>query len=146
MSQNDPVEGAQGLKKATLLRSSIVVGAITTGVLTMTIIAAFIELSTEIRSLMPPAALLGIVSPVIGFRIHLALKRRIPQEAGIEQRCQRFFTATIIPMAVTEGVALFGLIAFMLCREPACLIGVLTHVILAAALWPTPERLELFIG
>jgi hypothetical protein len=145
MSPNH-LEGAKALKKATLLRSTIVIGAITAGVLAMTIVAVFIRLSSEMRSLMPPAALLGIVSPVIGYRIHLAIKRRIPPDAGIEQRCQSFFMATIIPMAVTESIALFGLIAFMLCREPACLIGVLTHVILAAAIWPTRERLELFTG
>ena len=146
MSLDHPIEGVEALKRATLLRSSLVVGAITVGVLTMAIVAAFIRISSEMRYLMPPAALLGIVSPVIGYRIYLGLKRRMPRDAGPEQRCQRFLMATIIAMAVTEGIALFGVVAFMLSGAPACLIGVLTHVILAAAIWPTPERLELFIG
>jgi len=123
-----------------------VVAAITAGVLVMTIVSAFVKLSSGLSVLVSPAALLGILSPVIGYRIYLALRRRTPQEAGIEQRCQRFFTATIVAMAVTEGIALFGVVAFMLSGAPACLIGVLTHVILAAAVWPTPERLELFMG
>jgi hypothetical protein len=145
MSQADPAEGAAQLIRATLIRSSIVIGAITVGPLLITIVSAFVRFSSELQYLVAPAALLGIVSPVIGFRVHLGLKRRVPPDAGLEQRCQRFFTATIMPLAVTESIALFGVVAFMLSGAPASLIGVLTHVILAAAIWPTPERLEHFM-
>jgi len=123
-----------------------VVGAIAVGPLIITIVSAFVRFSSELQYLAAPTALLGIVSPVIGFRIYLAMKRRIPPEAGLEQRCQRFFTATIAPLAVTDGIALIGVVAFMLSGAPACLIGVLTHVILAAAIWPTQERLEQFMA
>jgi hypothetical protein len=146
MTRIDQVDGAAPLLRATLIRSSITVGAITAGPLIITIVSAFIRLSSELQYLVAPAALLGIVSPVIGFRLYLALKRRLPADAGLGQRCQHFYTATIIPLAVTETVALFGVIAFMLSGAPACLIGVLTHVILAAAIWPTQERLEQFMA
>ena len=73
MSQYDPAEGREPLIRATLLRSSIEVAAITAGVLVFTIVSAFVKLSSELSILVPPAALLGILSPVIGYRIYLAI-------------------------------------------------------------------------
>jgi hypothetical protein len=145
MTRTDQVDGAAPLLRVTLLRSSIIVGAITVGPLILTIISAFVRLSSELHYLVAPAGLLGIISPVIGYRLYQAMRRRIPPTADREQRCRGFLTATIAPLAVTEGIALIGIVAFMLSGAPACLIGVLTHVILAAAIWPTQERLEQFM-
>ena len=146
MTRTDQTDGAASLIRATLIRSSLVVGAITVGPLILTIISAFVRLSSELYYLVAPAGLLGIVSPVIGYRLYLGMRRRMPPTADLEQRCRSFFTATIAPLAITEGIALIGVVAFMLSGAPACLIAVLTHVILAAAIWPTQERIEQFMA
>jgi hypothetical protein len=143
---NGRTDESATLIRSTIIRTTVAVGAITAGVLVFTIVAAFVNLSTELRYLMAPSALLGILSPIIGYRLYLSFHGNLPPEAALEQRCRRFFMATLIPLAVTEGIALFGLVSFMLCGEFACLIGVATHVILAAAIWPTPERLEQFLA
>ena len=47
-------------------------------------------------------------------------------------------------LGLTEGIALFGLVVFMLSAGLPALIGTATHVLLAGAIWPTAERLEAF--
>ena len=88
----------------------------------------------------------GLVSPVIGYRLYAWSRERMPPGRVAPRAAPTFLRATSLALAVTEGVALFGIVA-LLGSAPllAALIGVVTHVILAGAVWPTPERLESFL-
>lgn len=103
----------------------------------------------EPRGLFPvlgaAAALAGLVSPLIGYRLLAWFRERSGPGASHEAGCAEFLRATILSLAVGEGVALFGIVAYWLSAVLAALIGVVTLVILAGAIWPTPERLEAFL-
>ena len=48
--------------------------------------------------------------------------------------------------AITEGAAVFGVVVFAMTGAPLALIGVLMHVLLGGAVWPTEEKLAGFVG
>jgi hypothetical protein len=133
------------LHSRTLTTAGIVVAALTAGVLMITVVAGFVEISAGLDFLVAPAALLGLISPVVAYRLYLRIRDRLPAAAGAEHRCQKFLMATIVAAAITESVAVFGVIAFMLSGAFAGLIGVVTHVILVGAIWPTREKLAIFL-
>lgn len=125
-------------------RARVIVLALTLGVLAFAALGEFIGARTGPRALVAPAALAGVVSPVIGYRLYHWLQERGRTSATVEARCAAYLRATVVAVAVTEGVALFGVVAYLLSGEIAALIGVVTHVVLAGALWPTPEKLTSF--
>lgn len=90
-----------------------------------------------------PAVLAGLIALPVAWRLYAALQGGAV--AGEEARCRRFLVATACALAVTECAAIFGIVAFMLSRQGAALVGVATHVILAGAIWPTEARLESFL-
>ncbi len=134
------------LHKQTLATAVIALAAMTGGVLILTVISGFLEpFVVELQYLVAPAALLGLISPIIGYRLYVRMRDRIPVDADDNFRRQRFLMATVLAAAITESVALFGVLAFMLSSGFAGLIGVVTHVILVGAIWPTWERLATFM-
>lgn len=133
------------LQKKTIATAGIVVAALTAGVLLITVVAGFVDISAGLDVLVAPAALLGLISPIAAYRLFLRMRERLPADAGDEFRCHRFLVATIAAVAITESIALFGVVAFMLSGGFAGLIGVVTHVILVGAIWPTRERLDTFL-
>jgi hypothetical protein len=133
------------LERKTLATAGIIVAALTAGVLMITVVAGLVDISAGLEILVPPAALLGLISPVVAYRLYLRMRERIPADADAHFRCHRFLTATVLAVAITESIALFGVVAFMLGGGYAALIGVVTHVILVGAIWPTRERLETFL-
>jgi hypothetical protein len=61
-------------------------------------------------------------------------------------RPARFVRATVLALACTEAAATLGVVAFLLSRRPEGLIGLVMHVLLAGAVWPSRDRFETFVG
>ena len=53
--------------------------------------------------------------------------------------------ATVTALGVTEVAGLFGVVAYILSGRLIALSGVLTHIILAGAIWPSRERYDAFV-
>ena len=51
----------------------------------------------------------------------------------------------LILFSTLGGIALFGIVAYLLSGAFAALVGVATHMILIGAVWPTPGKLESFL-
>jgi hypothetical protein len=94
------------------------------------------------RGLVAPAALFGIVALAVGHRAYQSILGRTRASAAPRQRLSALRRATIAALAVTEAVALFGVVAFHLSREPYALVGVATHLVVAGGVWPTRARLQ----
>ncbi|HKQ59810.1 MAG TPA: hypothetical protein VJS92_00920 [Candidatus Polarisedimenticolaceae bacterium] len=90
-------------------------------------------------------ALFGILSPVLGYRLYGWVRERAAA-AGLAEKCRAFVRAHALALGLSEGCALLGLVAFVLSRHPAALLGVATHAVLCGALWPGRERLEGYLG
>jgi hypothetical protein len=97
-----------------------------------------------LRRLVVPVALAGLISPVIGYRLYLLIGSRVGPGADLETRCGAFQHATVIALLVTEGVAVLGIVTYLLSGDLAALAGAVTHVLLAGAIWPSRVRLENF--
>lgn len=120
-------------------------GALAAGVLVLAGASGFVGARPVFPSLGAAAALAGLISPVIGYRLYAWLRERYPAEASHVERCAGFVRATLLSLAVSESVALFGIFAYWFSAALPALIGVVTHVILVGAVWPTDERLEAFL-
>ena len=129
---------------AVVARARAMAAALAAAVLLLTAVSGALPSPRSLDSLAAPAALTGLVSLLIGFRLYHWLRERIPAGASDEARQATFLQATIIALAVTEAVALFGVVVYWFSGDPFALVGVVTHVILVGAVWPTPERLETF--
>jgi hypothetical protein len=136
---------AEHRERSAVAQARIIAAALAAGVLVLAAISGVVRLPPSLFSLATPAGLCGLVSLVIGYRLYAWLRERVPSGASHRQRCAAFVRATIVALAVTESTALFGVIVFWLSGEPIALIGVATHIILAGALWPGPERLRAFV-
>ena len=132
-------------ERAVLRRAVRVAGSLAAGVLALAAASGFIESRSDFPALGSLAALAGLVSPVIGYRLYAWLRERVPPGASHAVRCAGFLRATALSLAVGGTVALFGIVAYGLSSVFAALIGVVTHMILVGAVWPTPERLETFL-
>ncbi len=134
-----PTDPALALKTSQLIVSALVVGP-----LVLAVIAGFVDLGSGVRVLSLPAALFGVVSPVIGYRLYHSIRDRLAPDAPHDERCRAFTRANLVALAVTEAAAFFGIVAYMLSGEPWGLLGLLMHVLLAAAIWPSAQRFEGF--
>lgn len=138
-----PVAEAAG---ATLRQARLVFAALTAGAVIPLAAGGWIDPPGTVPGLGFAASLIGLVSPVIGYRLYALQRERVPSDAEPTRRCQLFLRAGIVALAVTEGAALFGVVSYMLSGTLSALSGVLTHVLLVGAIWPTPERLDAFLG
>jgi hypothetical protein len=132
--------------RAALMQARILVGALVAGVLALLAVSGLFQLGDSLRFLVLPAGLVGLVSPVIGHKLYTSRRDGTPADADVATRCRRFVMATILALAITEAAALFGVVVFMLSGRWTALTGVLTHVLLAGAIWPSPDRLQPFLG
>jgi hypothetical protein len=134
----------ESLFARTLSKTQWIAGIQVVTILVLTGISGQIHLPAigRIAFLAPPIALLGLVAPVIGFRLWLWMLEQVPRDAAPRQRCDRFLRATVTALSVTEVAAVLGLVAWVASGQPFALAGVLTHVLLAGAIWPRRERLE----
>ncbi len=127
-----------------LRTSQLIVGALVVGPLVLAVIAGVVDLGSGVRILTLPAALFGVVSPVIGYRLYHSVRDGLAPDASQGERCRAFTRANLVALAVTEAAAFLGIVAYMLSGEPWGLLGLLMHVLLAAAIWPSAERFEGF--
>jgi hypothetical protein len=128
-----------------LARTRVLAAALAGGVLLLTALGAVLEFPRALGSLAAPAALFGLVGLLIGYRLYHWLRERIPPGTPAAARQARFLRATVASLVVTEAVAIFGVVVYWYSDDPFALVGVVTHVILVGAVWPTPERLETFL-
>ena len=133
-------------RRSTLSTARVVVGAGAVGPLILAGIAEWIEIEVQLPQLVLPAALLGVVSPLIGFRWTAMIREKLRPSSGEAESCAAFLRATFSAMAVGEAIALFGVVAYLLSDRPLALIGVVTQFILGGAIWPTDERLDHFVA
>jgi hypothetical protein len=133
------------LHKETITTAGIVVAAMTAGVLLLTVISGFLDVASGLEFIVAPAVLLGLLSPVVGYRLYCRMRERLPREADDAYRCRRFLAATIIAAGISESIAILGIAAFLLSGSFAGLVGVVTHVILVGAIWPSQEKLAAFL-
>ncbi len=134
-----PTDPALALKTSQLIVAVLIVAP-----LVLAVIAGFADLGSGVRILTLPAALFGVVSPVIGYRLYHSIRDRLAPDASYDERCRAFIQANLVALAVTEAAAFLGIVAYMLSREPWGLLGLLMHVLLAAAIWPSAERFHGF--
>ena len=122
----------------------MIVGALLVSVLGLALAVAWLAPLGSTRLLDLPAGLIGLVAPIVGYRLYQRQRERLAAGASAAERCAAFVRANLLAVAVTEGAALLGLVAHLLGGAVAPLIGVATHVLLVGAIWPTPQRLALF--
>jgi len=146
---------------STLRTGQILIGALTFGMLSFTVIAAAMAGQTGGPSMPPSSAttlliILGAlaIAELGAYHIFIrpALLRRVRRDAQdltdytarssfIEQR---YLIATLIPAALAEGCGLFGAVIVLISGRYEALAAPIAAAIVMALLFPTPARLERF--
>lgn len=129
----------------TLRIARVISGGLLVGVLVATFVAHVVVPDRRVNVLVLPAALAGLVAPVIGYRLYHGLRGRVSPRSRVATRLEVFVRATVSALAVTEAAALFGAAAYWAGRDWAALTGVATHLLLTGAVWPSGIRLEVFL-
>ena len=140
---NESARTVTGIENALRL-TRLFATALAVSVLGLTTVSGLLPLG-KIPSLVvlaPPAALLGLVSPVIGYRLYLWQRDRRSESSD---RCAAYLRAVIVALAITEGIALLGIVIYLSTGRSFPLVGVLTHILLTGAIWPTREKIESWI-
>jgi hypothetical protein len=133
------------LIQSALARARFLATGLSAGLLALLAISRLIDRSSSASGLAAPVALAGIISPVVAYRLYAWVQSSLRPEAGLRERCGAFLKANIIAFSVTAGVGLCGVVVFVFSGSIQALIGVVTHVIVAGALWPIPERMDRFL-
>jgi len=144
----DSARADRELVQATLQRNRLMVAALAAGVLFLAAVSGFLDLGRVdfAASLALPVGLLGLITLVVGWRVYVVLGERASGIEDVDSGCARYTTALLIALALTEGVAFLGIVAYMLGAGVMALTGVLTHVLLTAVLWPGAEKVRPFLG
>ena len=87
----------------------------------------------------------GLVSPVIAYRLYSLLGAKTPRDAALGVRCKAFQRVTVVALSVTAGAALFSIVTYAMSSDLAAMTGVVTHVLLSGAIWPSRVRLESYL-
>ena len=87
----------------TLSRSRIVAAALVGTVLALAAIATQVEPTGAVRFLVAPAGLLGLVSPVMGYRLYLMIRERVPAGTDAAAGCNAYLRALVVALGLTEG-------------------------------------------
>jgi hypothetical protein len=124
----------------------LIVGALIGGVLLLTALSGFMPRLDGMEGLVVPAAVVGAASPAVAFRMYQLLRDRLAGGASATLRRQAFVRANVLCFSITEGAAIFGVVVYALTGAPLALLGVLMHVLLGGALWPSEEKLAGFVG
>jgi hypothetical protein len=91
-------------------------------------------------ALVVPAGAIGILAPALAWRLQAQIRERAGGSAAGARRA--YLRSVVVGLAITAAAALFGGIVWLLSRETAALAGLLMHVLLVGAIWPTEARLE----
>ena len=134
--------------QATLQRNRLMVAALAGGVLFLAGVSGFVELGPVdfIDNFSFPLGLLGLIMLVVGWRVYVAMGERASEIEDVASGCARYTTALLIALALTEGVAFVGIVAYTLGAGIVALTGVLTHVLLSGILWPAAVKMRPFLG
>lgn len=131
---------------AIVTRCRIVVGALAVAPLVVAGVLAAVDLRGEVGPLALPAAIAGAVSPAVALRCLARLRRRVAASAPLEARGERYLSALLVALGITEAAALAGVLVAEFTGEPFALLGLATHVLFVGVAWPSEERLETFHG
>lgn len=135
-----------GAEDRVLTATRTVVAALLVAVLALAAIAYRINPATGyLQVLVIPAALAGLVSPVMAYRLYSVLGAKTPPDAALGVRCDAFKRVTVIALSVTAGAALLGIVTYAMSSDLAAMTGVVTHVLLSGAIWPSRVRLESYL-
>lgn len=131
--------------EAALSTARLIAIALTAGALLLAVVAVLSPPSRSVPALVAPAAIVGFVSLAVAYRVYQRGRERIAVDAGAAVRSAAYLRALIVSLSITEGAACFGMLSFMLTRNPFCFSGLAAHLVLAGAIWPTREALERFL-
>lgn len=135
--------GAEG---RVLTATRTVVAALLVAVVALAAIVYRISPGTgDLQVLVIPAALAGLVSPVMAYRLYSVLGAKTPTDAALGVRCDAFKRVTVVALSVTAGAALLGIVTYAMSSDLAAMTGVVTHVLLSGAIWPSRVRLESYL-
>jgi len=134
-----------GRIEATLRTARAMAGALGAGVVLFALVASTLDLSSGFDALTAPAALFGLIAPVLGYRIYLHLRDSVPAGESVDVVCGLYLRATVFALGITEAAALLGVVAFMLGGGAFALVGLPMHLLLTGALWPSDEKLARFL-
>jgi len=108
------------------------------------ILAAVDRVGPPAPSWTAPAALLAVVSPVVGYRVYHWLGSRVPGGAGAAAVDRAWLRATRWALSVTAAAAMLCGLGYLFHRDPSGLLGPAMHVLLTGALWPSIEKRRAF--
>jgi len=136
------------LMQATIARNRLIVAALAAGLLSLAAVSGFVGLDpvSFADRLSLPVGLAGLIMLVVGWRVYVSTGERACEIDDVAAGCARYTTALLIALALTEGVAFVGIVAYMLGAGIVALTGVLTHVLLTGVLWPADEKIRPFLG
>lgn len=135
--------------EAALARTRLIVAALAGGVLVLAAGSGFVDFGGDGafgRMLSLPVGLAGLVALVVGWRLFMTMRDRAADVEEVETGIQRYSAALLMALALTEGVAFVGVVAYMLGGTLIALTGVATHVLLTGILWPAGEKIRPFLG
>ena len=134
--------------QATLQRSRLMVAALAAAVLFLAGGSGFVEFGPVdfADSFSLPVGLLGLIMLVAGWRVYVVMGERASEIEDVAIGCARYTAALLIALALTEGAAFLGIVAYTLGADIVALTGVLTHVLLTGMLWPAAEKIRPFLG
>jgi hypothetical protein len=146
MNDGDAVfQADDGANRRVLMRARTVAAALVLGVLAFIAVSGILPRVPSLGVLVLPAAAFGAISPVFGYRLYLLLRERIAPGASAAECRATFLRAVVLALAVTDAAAVFGVLVHALTGDLLVLIGAFMHVLLAGAIWPTEDRLQLFL-
>lgn len=137
--------GSQGAPERALAAARLVAAMMALAPVLLFVVAHAVRREPTLSSLAPAAAVAGLLVPMVGYRLYHGLRGRIPPEADVPAKSAAFLRATLLALAVSDGVATFGGVAYFLARDPVTYLCLATHLILTGAVWPSPSRLEHFL-
>ena len=134
--------------QATLARNRLRVAALAASVLLLAAVSGFVDFGSIdfADRLSLPAGLAGLVMLVAGWRVYVTMSERASEVEDIATGCTRYTTALLTALALTEGFALLGIVAYILGASLVALTGVFSHVLLTGVLWPGAEKIRPFLG
>jgi len=133
------------LIRSALARARFLAAGLSAGLLGLLAVSRVIDRPPSATMFAAPVALAGIISPVVAYRLYAWIQSLVRPEAELEERCRAFLKANIIAFSVSGGVGLCGVSVFVFTGSLQALIGAVSHVIIAGALWPIPERMDHFL-
>jgi hypothetical protein len=132
--------------RPTLVRCRLVAGLLAALPLVVAVLFAVIDLRVPVGPLGWPAAIGGVIAPLVAHRLFALLRSRVPMDTALAVRGERYLSALLVALGVTEAAALAGVLIAEFTGESVALIGLATHVLTAVVLWPNDERVRGFHG